>query len=271
MLCPYPVYIKVPDNKIYPYSHYAVPCGKCFFCRQRLANGWFVRIKSDIGTSPAYFVTLTYNDENLPFDDNGVPCVSRDDFTKFMKRFRKFVGKSNIKYFGCSEYCPTTYRPHYHFIVWNLPDYKSQNAVEAILTATWNKGFYLVQPVIDERIRYVVKYQLEETAVPKEMRPLFRMMSKNIGKPYLEKQSTRYFHEGNIEHYYYRDGEYKYALPRYFSEKLYTKVERDYFASKNEEKFRKQSENPRLYAESVRIAEKKIREKFSKTRKKNVI
>jgi len=54
------------------------------------------------------FITLTYNDENLPHGETLVP----QHFTKFIKRMRKNIGP--MRYYHCGEYGDQTTRPHYH-------------------------------------------------------------------------------------------------------------------------------------------------------------
>ena len=263
--CPYPYYIKVPDNKAYPFAYYRIPCGKCLFCRQRMANNWYVRVKQDIGNRPAFFVTLTYADEFLPYSETGLPAVSRSDFTNFMKRFRKLVGLQGIKYFACSEYGPMTFRPHYHMLLWNIPGINKE-ALSLALLETWTKGFIQVDPVNDERIRYVVKYQLElPSEFTNDYEPVFRMMSKGIGKGYVDKNQV--YHRGRLDRYFYRDGEFHYPLPRYWSEKLYTKLERASITAEHKSEDFKSHEDYVTAVQRIVNAEKNLKRKFSKKRK----
>lgn len=263
--CPYPYYIKVPDNKAYSFAYYRVPCGKCLFCRQRMANNWYVRVKQDIGNRPAFFVTLTYDDEHLIWNDNGLPSVSRKDIQNFLKRFRKLVDIKGVSYFGCSEYGPTTFRPHYHLLLWNLPNHTKETLSLALL-GTWQKGFIQVDPVNDERIKYVVKYQFELPDTYNEFyTPVFRFMSKGIGKGYIEKNQV--FHRGRLDRYFYRDGEFHYPLPRYWSEKLYTKLERVSITAEHKSEDFKSHEDYVTAVQRIVNAEKELKRKFSKKRK----
>ena len=67
------------------------------------------------------FVTLTYNDDNLP------PDLSLDKraFQLFMKRLRKRV-KVPIRFFACGEYGEKLQRPHYHVILFGI-DLRKEN------------------------------------------------------------------------------------------------------------------------------------------------
>lgn len=57
------------------------------------------------------FITLTYNDENLPEHNS----LNYEHLQKFWKRLRKQRGK--LRYYACGEYGDETLRPHYHAII----------------------------------------------------------------------------------------------------------------------------------------------------------
>lgn len=61
------------------------------------------------------FVTLTYNDENLP--ENG---VTPRELSGFMKRLRTNTGLK-VRYFGVGEYGDVSWRPHYHLALFGFP------------------------------------------------------------------------------------------------------------------------------------------------------
>lgn len=61
------------------------------------------------------FVTLTYNDDNLPGDNS----VSPRELSLFFKRLRKRL-PYKVRYFGCGEYGEQTQRPHYHIAIFGI-------------------------------------------------------------------------------------------------------------------------------------------------------
>jgi len=63
------------------------------------------------------FVTLTYDDQNLPAKGSLVPKHSQD----WLKRFRKLVEPVRIRYFLVGEYGDESQRPHYHAAIFNYP------------------------------------------------------------------------------------------------------------------------------------------------------
>lgn len=63
-----------------------VPCGKCPACLANQRQEWVFRLKQEyLASNFAIFVTLTYNDENVPLDFS----VNKKDVQDFHKRLRK--------------------------------------------------------------------------------------------------------------------------------------------------------------------------------------
>lgn len=65
----------------------------------------------------SWFITLTYNDQNLPEGNELVP----DDLQRFFKRLRAAVPEK-IRYYACGEYGDDKGRAHYHAVVFGLRD-----------------------------------------------------------------------------------------------------------------------------------------------------
>ena len=66
------------------------------------------------------FITLTYNDNNLPHDLS----LNHSHFQKFFKRLRKSLPFKTVRYYMCGEYGDEFKRPHYHACIFNhdFPD-----------------------------------------------------------------------------------------------------------------------------------------------------
>lgn len=60
------------------------------------------------------FITLTYNDENLP---EGGDLADYAEFQKFMKRLRFRYCRKKIRFYMCAEYGDKYARPHYHALL----------------------------------------------------------------------------------------------------------------------------------------------------------
>ena len=121
------------DDKIIGCYNVPIDCGKCIGCQFKYRSGWIVRIMSQLhenilnGCGSASFVTLTYDNEHLPYNAD----LFYEDVKNFMKNLRHFYknvyGIDDIKFLCCGEYGVNrgdpvygdSYhgRPHYHMIV----------------------------------------------------------------------------------------------------------------------------------------------------------
>ena len=104
------------------YSSLTLPCGQCIGCRLNYSRNWAIRCVHESSLHEHNcFITLTYNDENLPLNGS----LDLKHFQDFMKRLRKKVSVP-IRYFHCGEYGSRLQRPHYHLLLFGLdfPDKK---------------------------------------------------------------------------------------------------------------------------------------------------
>ncbi|QXN75256.1 replication initiator protein [Microvirus mar52] len=98
-----------------------VPCGKCLECAVAKQNEWKNRMileQSCHKNKPCFFLTLTYNNENLPKDG-----VSRDDARDFVKRLHDYFRHHGLPSFRIalfSEYGSLHGRPHYHAVIFGF-------------------------------------------------------------------------------------------------------------------------------------------------------
>lgn len=107
-----------------------IPCGKCIGCRMEYSRQWANRCMLELQYhKSAYFVTLTYNDYFVPISyypdketGEALPSFTlrKRDFQLFMKRLRFKFSDQKIRFFACGEYGPSTFRPHYHAIIFGL-------------------------------------------------------------------------------------------------------------------------------------------------------
>lgn len=157
-----------------------LPCGQCIGCRIDYSRDWAIRCMHEASTwKHNCFITLTYNDENLPPDGS----LNPDDFQKFMKRFRKKYrgiepredenGKITypIRYFHCGEYGEKLGRPHYHALLFNFefPDlipWKVRNGIQTYLSPSleriWGKGWIEIGSATWQSAAYVARYMLKK-------------------------------------------------------------------------------------------------------------
>ncbi len=141
-----------------------VPCGRCMGCRLERSRQWAVRIMHEAQMYEpwqTHFITLTYNDENLPAYGN----LRKKDWQDFAKRWRKKHGK--FRYYHCGEYGTKYGRPHYHAAVFGMEldlqvDGKTKSGALAYysqdLEETWGKGRTQVGSLTFESAAYVARY-----------------------------------------------------------------------------------------------------------------
>lgn len=197
----------------------SVPCGRCIGCRLERSRQWAMRCEDEIQLHENNcFITLTYDDENLPLDGTLV----MEHLQTFMKNLRYQTGDKNakfhnsfnldsetgkIRFFACGEYGENRSRPHYHAILFgvslkDLKEYKivnkNQYYTSDSLREIWGKGFVVVGAANFETAAYVARYvtkkQTGENAlyaytefdiatgeIIKERKPEFVTMSRRPG------------------------------------------------------------------------------------------
>lgn len=145
-----------------------LPCGKCIGCLRNRAREWGIRcVHESKQHQENSFITLTYNQQNLPADAS----LDVSHFQKFMKRLRK-QAKKPIRFFHCGEYGPKLQRPHYHALIfgYDFPDKRvhSTNGIgqkvytSEILGQLWPYGFSTIGQVTEQSAQYVARYTLKK-------------------------------------------------------------------------------------------------------------
>lgn len=149
-------------------SELQIPCGGCIGCRLDKARQWQIRIMHERAYHDlAVFLTLTYNNENLPKDGS----LNKRHFQLFMKRLRK-QHDGKIKFFHCGEYGDQLQRPHYHAILFGI-DFAdkrrhSQNGrgdqiwKSELLDRIWGMGHCWIGSVTHDSAGYVARYCLKK-------------------------------------------------------------------------------------------------------------
>lgn len=147
----------------------ALTCGRCIGCRIDRSGDWAVRNMHEAQLwSQSCFLTLTYDDKNLPTDFS----VHVEPLQLFFKKLRHRVPQK-IRYFACGEYGEDDpdplegNRPHFHALVYNYrpSDLKlhSRNLDNPLYTSEklatlWPYGFSTVGNVTYQSAAYVARY-----------------------------------------------------------------------------------------------------------------
>lgn len=146
-----------------------VPCSQCIGCRLDRSRQWAMRcVHESQMHEQNCFITLTYNEENLPYP----PSLNHRHFQLFMKRFRKKFPDDTIRFYQCGEYGDENKRPHYHAIIFgfDFPDKtlwkESKNGdnyyVSDVLNELWGKGYAIIGSVTFESAAYVARYIMKK-------------------------------------------------------------------------------------------------------------
>lgn len=243
MQCITPITLVRKVNKIDGSRTDVVPCGKCPHCLRTRQAGWIFRLNEEQKQSKtSCFITLTYEDDHLPFSEKGYPTLKNKDFQSFMKRLRKppkhlqLFQLTNVRYYAIGEYGSESYRPHYHAIMFNLP--KSYVDYPEILQSIWTHGYVHVAECNVKTIAYTTKYMMKTFTTdgrhPDDDRQRERLMASNgLGKSYLNEKRKTFYHETQTP-YIIGYGGQKISMPRYYKEKIFSKLERQQMAKEFE-------------------------------------
>lgn len=151
-----------------------LPCGKCLGCRADRATQWAARCEHEASQfQNNAFVTLTYDEKNLPAENHLVPA----HLTDFLKRLRSHAHRHrsdfnrderrNIRYFACGEYGEANQRPHYHAILFNC-GFRDPTRVTSTLyqsdtlSALWGHGLARYGPATPAAANYIAQYSLKK-------------------------------------------------------------------------------------------------------------
>lgn len=256
-----------------------IPCGKCIGCRLDYSKQWATRCMCEAAcSSHSYFLTLTYDDEHL-----SNPSLSKKDMQKFMKDLREYYrihyGITNIRFFGCGEYGSTSFRKHFHLLVFNMPiddlkiykrdrgfAYYNSKTIESI----WKNGYCVIGDCTWESAAYVARYVVKKKKGKdsKEfyeklgIEPEFVLMSRKpgIGAQYLELYKDKIYKNDEIilpngncvkpPHYFDKLMEHELDIEKYKQDRLAAAEAKTLFShldsNKSEVDFRHDAERQKL-------------------------
>lgn len=208
-----------------------VPCGRCEACIDNRRKEWLVRLKEEAECSyNSHFVTLTYADEYLPRNSLGFPTFNKRDVQLWLKRLRKELDKAqddelfklHLRYFIIGEYGSKRGRPHYHCLMFNIPDVDFYKLVYK----TWPYGRISCDKINQARIGYCANYMYgkceqnaDEFIDETNKLPMLSSRRPGIGSGYLNQLIVDWHKDGYKN--FYQDGKIKYPLPRFYKDKIF--------------------------------------------------
>ncbi len=135
-----------------PYMKGVVPfaCGQCMPCRINRRRLWTHRmVLESYKHNTNSFVTLTYDDQNLPKDLSLDPKHAQD----WLKRLRKSIEPSRVRYYLVGEYGDESQRPHYHAALFGVGREHAE-----VIQSTWNKGYTYTGDLTFQSAQYIGGY-----------------------------------------------------------------------------------------------------------------
>lgn len=179
-------------------AHGLFGCGQCIACRINKRRQWTARlILESQSHKDMSFVTLTYDDWNVPFNDNNDFVLEPRHLRLFLGRLRKHVYPVKIRFFAVGEYGENTQRPHYHLALFGLPsceygvtrhpDHDRTCCASCDrLKSVWELGNIYQGQLSDQSIAYVCGYVVKKWTNPDHYKlqgrpPEFTRMSRNPG------------------------------------------------------------------------------------------
>lgn len=111
---------------------------------------------------------------NVP---NRIPYVCNRDLDLFLKRLRSYYPDEKLRYYAVSEYGPTSFRPHWHLLLFSNSDRFSQTVLENVskawsygrCDASLSRGF--AAPYVASYVNSFVALPDFYTQMPKVVRP----------------------------------------------------------------------------------------------------
>jgi len=213
-----------------------VRCGHCINCKIHRASEWCLRLEMEGKYwDDMCFVTLTYNDDNLPkhiidghlfYEDAEInehpelsyiyePTLASDHLRNFFKRLRKSL-QSKIRYYAVGEYGTRFGRPHYHILIFGLA---GTLANASLIARCWPFGFVDVKHAFKETAIYVSGY-IQKRLYGKDeylfKLPEFMRCSHHLGERWL----MDHLGDFDDDHAYILHNGLKYGIPRTFRKKL---------------------------------------------------
>lgn len=247
------------------YECVSLPCKKCEGCAVDKARDYGIRAAHEARMHEwSCFVTLTYDQGNLPFRGMLKP-QDYYDFRTAMKNLRRDYA---LRFLAVGEYGSKTWRPHFHVCIFGhwfedaVPAGKSSSGFDnyesKVLTELWVKGRCVINHMGPKIAAYAARYSLKKigtsegyertdsrTGEAYTLPPEFMSASKQLGRAWLDRYATDVFPHDFIV---MADGS-KAPVPKYYIRVLREWCEDDYQAYVL--RARKRGENFELFYNSL--------------------
>lgn len=185
---------------------FLLPCGSCVSCLLNRSRQHAVRCFHESSMHErSCFVTLTYDEEHLPYGGSLV----KEHVSRFMRDLREKF-EEPIRFFSCGEYGSRWGRPHYHFILFGIDFHADRFKAgrrggedvyrSPCLESVWKMGRSEIGSATFESAAYVARYVTSKCSdsglAGREPEFLLSSLKPGIGVPWIEE---------NYGHVYARD------------------------------------------------------------------
>lgn len=247
-------------------THINIPCGKCGRCLQRRKMEWGFRMQDElIHSKTAYFVTLTYNPENVPYNKYGQKTLiptrqidleikaqeegrkrktktwknnqvdrSLQGFVKRVRQNQKRIFKNDITIESLTNGLGPTDKIKFY----GCGEYGEErgrphmhlimfNTCRRAIELSWNLGGIDIRIATSGEIAYVMKYLDKQHGQEKvKMKePEFSTMSEGIGENYIRKNKS--WHKQNLDILFVTTSSgIRIPMPKWFREQIFSEDER---------------------------------------------
>ncbi len=181
-----------------PPSGTPAPCGQCQGCLTNRKQLFTHRIILEShGHDQNSFITLTYNDENLPKNEQGIATLRKRDHQLFIKRLRDKI-PHKLRYYSVGEYGTAGTRdinPHFHICLFGADDRYHEEIHNSWIKETGrgtheqeSLGHIYTGTLTPQSAAYVAGYVQKKTKYNKDMYqeldivPEYATMSQGIGR-----------------------------------------------------------------------------------------
>lgn len=225
---------------------FALPCGRCPACLKRRRDEMSLRIlkETECYNGQIAFLTLTYDDNNLPFTDgctisrgsrpDCIQTLDKRDIQLLLKRLRRHLeyhhGLKGLRFCVAGEYGKKGIRPHWHLLIFgwvpeDLTVWEHHAKYDIYRSATieqlWPYGFSTVGFGNGAVGRYVAKYMLKDGVAtdPRQVKECFWASNRKggLGAPWWRKHGAEAAARGFIVQVDRQSlKSFKYSIPRYF-------------------------------------------------------
>lgn len=169
--------LDVDDPNTYLFGFRSVPRSASV----KLKNSTVERVFKDPDVRFSYPMTprellsiLNKVKHNVP---NRIPYVCNRDLDLFLKRLRSYYPDEKLRYYAVSEYGPTSFRPHWHLLLFSNSERFSQTVLEDVskawsygrCDASLSRGF--AAPYVASYVNSFVSLPDFYTQMPKVVRP----------------------------------------------------------------------------------------------------